>query len=135
MSLNRSSRINRIPSSLSLSPSRSSRSSNSSRKSSSNKIKKRQSNRKTKRATPSSWTNHVKICADLYGVKPSFAKGDYSMSVLYYDKKNHDENGNIMYPKKLNKIGRPIDSMLTRKPWTGEAIRNPDGVSANVILV
>jgi len=58
------------------------------------------------------------------------------MSALYYGKKNHDENGNILYPKKFNEIGsRPIDSMLTRKPWTGEAIRNPDGVSANVILV
>jgi hypothetical protein len=57
------------------------------------------------------------------------------MSVLYYDKKHHDENGNILYPKKINKIGRPTDSMLTRKPWTGEAIRNPDGVSANVILI
>jgi hypothetical protein len=132
MSSNTTSRINRIPSSLSLSSS----SSKSSRKSSSKNTKKRQSKRKTKRATaPSSWTNHVKICAELYGVKYNFAKGDYNMSVLYYDKKHHDENGNILYPKKINKIGRPIDSMLTRKPWTGEAIRNPDGVSANVILV
>ena len=133
MSLKRTSRINRIPSSLSLS---SSRSSKSSQRSSSNNTKKRQSKRKTKRATiPSSWTTHVKICSELYGVKYSFAKSDHDMSVLYYDKKKHDENGNILYPKKLNKIGRPIDSMLTRKPWTGDAIRNPDGLSANVILV
>jgi hypothetical protein len=31
-------------------------------------------------------------------------------------------------------IGTPADRFLTRTPYTGKAIKNKDGVSANVVL-
>ena len=126
MSSKSASRVNRIPSSAS----RSSSSSKNSRKKSRGKTAK-----KSKKTTPSALTTHMKICSELYGVTYNFAKSNNDMQMLYYSKKNRDENGNILYPKMLQMIGRPMDKMLTRQPWTGEAIPNPDGPSANAVLV
>lgn len=129
MSSKSTARVNRIPSSASRS---SSSSSKNSRKKSRGKTAKKKTAKKT---TPSALTKHIKICSELYGVTYGFAKSDYDMKMLYRNKENRDENGNILYPRMLEKIGRPIDKMLTRQPWTGEAIPNPDGPSANAVLV
>jgi len=86
-------------------------------------------------------TIHNKICAELYGVTYEHAKSDGDMLAIYYNPKKDehgkimkDEDGNIMYPKQLDKIGTPIDSSLTRRPWTGKAKINSYGISANVTL-
>jgi hypothetical protein len=118
MSSRSASRINRISSS------------------SSSKSSRKTAKRKTvKKTNPSELTKHLKICSELYGVTYNYAKSNNDMQMLYYKKKNRDENGNILYPKMLQMIGRPMDKMLTRKPWTGEAIPNPDGHSVNAVLV
>jgi len=126
MSSKSTARVNRIPSSASRS------SSKGSQKKSRGKTAKKKPAKKT---NPSALARHMKICSELYGVTYNYAKSNNDMQMLYYSKKNRDENGNILYPKMLQMIGRPMDKMLTRQPWTGEAIPNPDGPSANAVLV
>jgi hypothetical protein len=127
MSSKTTARVNRIPSSASRS---SSSSSKNSRKKSRGKTAK-----KSKKTTPSALTTHIRICSELYGVTYGFAKSDYEMKMLYYNKENRDEDGNILYPRVFERLGVPLDKFLIRKPWTGEAIPNPNGPSANAVLV
>lgn len=126
MSSKTTARVNRIPSSASRSSSKGSQ-----KKSRGKTAKKKQA----KKTTPSALTTHIRICSELYGVTYGFARSDYEMKMLYYNKTNRDEDGNILYPRVFQRLGVPLDKFLTRKPWTGEAIPNPDGPSANAVLV
>lgn len=124
MSSRTTARVNRIPSSASRSSSKNSR-----------KKSRRKTAKKAKKTTPTQLIIHIKICSELYGVTYGFAKSDYEMKMLYYNKQNRDENGNILYPRVFERLGVPLDKFLTRKPWTGEAIPNPNGHSASAVLV
>jgi hypothetical protein len=86
-----------------------------------------------KNTRPTEWTNHVKICSELYGMKTTFVKSSYEMRMIYYSN-NYDEYGKIMYPKQLHFTRSPNDNHLTRLPWTGKAQIEPDGISADVSL-
>lgn len=57
------------------------------------------------------------------------------MRMLYYTPSNRDAHGNVMYPKQLQMIGTPGKSSLLREPWTGEAVRDPEGYSKDAVIV
>jgi hypothetical protein len=81
------------------------------------------------------WITHLKTCSELYGVRYKYASQCMEMRTLYYTKSYRDDEGRIKYPAKLHMIGIPLESQLLRKPWTGIAIRNVDGVSKDAIIV
>uniref|UniRef100_A0A6C0LU63 Uncharacterized protein n=1 Tax=viral metagenome TaxID=1070528 RepID=A0A6C0LU63_9ZZZZ len=89
---------------------------------------------KNKKSTrPTDWTNHLKICSQLYGMKTTYVKSCPDMRYIYYNS-IRDEDGKIMYPKQLNLARPPSDKYLTRVPWTGKAQIDPDGISADISL-
>jgi len=134
MSSNTTARVNRIPSSASLSSSASNGSQKKSRGKTAKKKRAKKKQAKKKNTTPTPLYIHTKTCSELYGVTYRFADHDYEMKMLYLNKKNRDENGNILYPRVFERLGVPLDKFLTRKPWTGEAIPDPNGFSANAVL-
>lgn len=89
---------------------------------------------KNKKSTrPTEWTNHLKICSELYGMKTMYVKSCPDMRHIYYNS-ICDEDGKTMYPKQLNLPRPPNDKYLTRVPWTGKAEIDPDGISADISL-
>ena len=87
-----------------------------------------------KQPVATSWTTHCHICSELYGVTYKFVVACGEMRMLYYTKSNRDEHGNVIYPKQLQVFGEPGESSLLRKPWTGEAVRDPEGYSKDAVI-
>ena len=88
---------------------------------------------KKRNTKPTDWTNHLKICSELYGMKTMYVKSCPEMRHIYYSN-NYDEDGKVMYPKQLNLPRQPSDKYLIRTPWTGKAEIDPDGLSADISL-
>ena len=91
--------------------------------------------KKTRKSLPTAWTLHCHTCSELYGVTYQFAVRNGEMRMLYYTPSNRDAHGNVMYPKQLHMIGTPGKSSLLREPWTGEAVRDPEGYSKDAVIV
>ncbi len=76
-----------------------------------------------------------KISSELYGLSYTyFHNHGGDMRHLYYVyNKNRKQ---FVFPKDLKKImiGTPSDRFHTRTPYTGKAIKNKNGISANVTL-
>jgi hypothetical protein len=93
-------------------------------------------NKTVKASTPTyTFNEFCHIASELYGVSFTFFnKHGGDMRTLYYV--YNKNRAQFVFPKDLKKImiGTPADRFLTRTPYTGKAIKNKDGVSANVVL-
>jgi hypothetical protein len=74
------------------------------------------------------------IASELYGLSYTFVKGQGDLRHLYYVYNRTTKK--FVFPKDLKKImiGSPMEKYHTRTPYTGKAIKNKNGVSANVLL-
>ena len=93
-------------------------------------------NKTVKAPSPAySFNEFCKICSELYGVSFTyFYRHGGDMRTLYYV--YNKNRAQFVFPKDLKKImiGTPDERFHTRTPYTGKAIKNKDGVSANVVL-
>lgn len=74
------------------------------------------------------------IASELYGLSYTFVKSCGELRHLYYVYNRNTKK--FVFPKDLKKnmIGSPAERYHTRTPYTGKAIKNKNGVSANVVL-
>jgi hypothetical protein len=82
-----------------------------------------------------SFNEFCKICSELYGVSFTFFYrhgGDMRQLYYVYNK----NKAQFIFPKNLKTImiGSPDERFQTRTPYTGKAIKNKNGISANVVL-
>ena len=95
---------------------------------------------KTMKSQPSpaptySFNEFCKICSELYGVSFTyFYRHGGDMRTLYYV--YNKNKAQFVFPKSLKTImiGSPDERFHTRTPYTGKAIKNKTGISANVVL-
>ncbi len=82
-----------------------------------------------------SFNEFCKICSELYGVSFTFFyRHGGDMRTLYYV--YNKNRAQFVFPKSLKTImiGSPAERFHTRTPYTGKAIKNKAGISANVVL-
>ena len=84
---------------------------------------------------PYTFIEFCKICSELYGVSYTYfyKHGGDTRTLYYVYNRNRSQ---FVFPKSLKTImiGTPSDKFLTRTPYTGKAIKDKNGVSANVVL-
>ena len=84
---------------------------------------------------PYTFIEFCRICSELYGVSYTFfyKHGGDTRTLYYVYNRNRSK---FVFPKSLKTImiGTPSDKFITRTPYTGKAIKNKNGVSANVVL-
>ena len=84
---------------------------------------------------PYTFIEFCKICSELYGVSYTYfyKHGGDTRTLYYVYNRNRSQ---FVFPKSLKTImiGTPSDKFITRTPYTGKAIKDKNGVSANVVL-
>ena len=84
---------------------------------------------------PYTFIEFCRICSELYGISFTFfyKYGGDTRTLYYVYNRNRSQ---FVFPKSLKTImiGTPLDKFITRTPYTGKAIKDKNGVSANVVL-